>query len=65
VASSQLQATLLVKYLDWLSHSSGVTGVLAGQDVAAEQAYVPLPKNIQALAHTQLLRVTYGGTPLL
>jgi phosphate transport system substrate-binding protein len=65
VASSSLQATLLVKYLDWLSHSSGVTGVLAGQDVAAEQAYVPLPTNIQALAHAQLLKVTYGGTPLL
>jgi phosphate transport system substrate-binding protein len=65
VASSELQATLLVKYLDWLSHSSGVTGVLAGQDVAAEQAYVPLPVNIQALAHAQLLKVTYGGTPLL
>jgi phosphate transport system substrate-binding protein len=65
VASSQLQATLLVKFLDWLSHSSGVSGVLEGQDVAAEQAYVALPANIQALAHTQLLKVTYGGTPLL
>jgi phosphate transport system substrate-binding protein len=65
VASSQLQATLLVKFLDWLSHSSGVTGVLAGQDVASEQAYVPLPANIQALAHTQVLKVTYGGKPIL
>jgi phosphate transport system substrate-binding protein len=65
VATSQLQATLLVKFIDWLSHSSGVTGVLAGQDVAAEQAYVPLPANIQALAHTQVLKVTYGGTPIL
>jgi phosphate transport system substrate-binding protein len=65
VASSQLQATLLVKYLDWLSHSSGVSGVLAGQDVAAEQAYVPLPANIQALSHNQLMKVTYGGAPLL
>ncbi len=65
VASSQLQATLLVKFLDWLSHTSGVSGVLAGQDVAAEQAYVPLPANIQALAHAQLLKVTYGGKPLL
>lgn len=65
VASSKLQATLLVKYLDWLSHSSGVNGVLAGQDVATEQAYVPLPANIQALAHTQLLKVTYGGKPIL
>ena len=65
VASSSLQAMLLVKYLDWLSHSSGVSGVLAGQNVAAEQAYVPLPANIQTLAHTQLLKVTYGGKPLL
>lgn len=65
VASSQLQATLLVKFIDWLSHSSGATGVLAGQDVAAEQAYVPLPANIQALAHAQVLKVTYGGKPVL
>lgn len=65
VASSLLQATLLVKFLDWLSHTSGVSGVLAGQDVAAEQAYVPLPANIQALAHSQLLKVTYGGKPVL
>jgi phosphate transport system substrate-binding protein len=65
VASSQLQATLLVKFLDWLSHTSGVSGTLDGQDVAAEQAYVPLPANIQALAHSQLLKVTYGGTPIL
>ena len=65
VATSQVQATLLVKFLDWLSHSSGVTGTLAGQDVAGEQAYVPLPANIQALAHSELLKVTYGGKPIL
>ncbi len=65
VASSQLQATLLVKFLDWLSHSSPVTGTLAGQDVAAEQAYVPLPTNIQALAYAQVHKVTYGGKPLI
>lgn len=65
VASSQLQATLLVKFLDWLSHSSPVTGTLAGQDVAAEQAYVPLPANIQALAYAQVHKVTYGGKPLI
>jgi phosphate transport system substrate-binding protein len=65
VATSQLQATLLVKFLDWLSHSSGVSGTLDGQDVAGEQAYVPLPTNIQALAHSELLKVTYGGKPIL
>ncbi len=65
VAKSLLQAQLLVKYLDWLSHSSGVSGVLAGQDVAAEQGYVPLPANIQALAHKEVLSVTYSGTPIL
>lgn len=65
VASSLLQAQLLVKFLDWLSHSSPVTGTLDGQDVATEQAYVPLPANIQALAHSQLLQVTYGGTKVL
>lgn len=65
VATSQLQATLLVKFLDWLSHSSGTTGVLDGQDIATEQAYVALPATIQALAHSQLLKVTYGGKPIL
>ncbi len=65
VASSELQATLLVKFLDWLSHSSGTTGVLDGQDIATEQAYVALPPVIQALAHSQLLKVTYGGKPIL
>ena len=51
------EGTLLVKYLDWLSHS-GVDGMTAGQDVAALQGYVPLPANIQALARATLLQVT-------
>jgi phosphate transport system substrate-binding protein len=50
--------TLLVKYLDWLSHSGAVDGTEAGQDVAQLQGYVPLPANIQALARTELLKVT-------
>ena len=55
--TSQAEGTLLVKYLDWLSHSGAVDGTTAGQDVAALQGYVPLPANIQALARTTLLTV--------
>jgi phosphate transport system substrate-binding protein len=65
VASSLLQAQLLMKYIDWLAHTSGKSGVLAGQDVAGEQGYVPLPANVQALAHKEVLSVTYSGTPVL
>ena len=32
-----IEGTLLVKYLDWLSHSGAVDGTTAGQDVAALQ----------------------------
>ncbi|MGD0874064.1 MAG: phosphate ABC transporter substrate-binding protein PstS [Acidimicrobiales bacterium] len=56
--TSDAQGTLLVKYLDWLSHSGAVNGTTAGQDVAALQGYVPLPANIQALARATLLKVT-------
>jgi len=56
--TSDAQGTLLVKYLDWLSHSGAVDGTTAGQDVAALQGYVPLPANIQALARATLLKVT-------
>jgi len=52
------EGTLLVKYLDWLSHSGAAIGTTAGQDVAALQGYVPLPANIQALARRTLLKVT-------
>ncbi|MGO9333141.1 MAG: phosphate ABC transporter substrate-binding protein PstS [Acidimicrobiales bacterium] len=55
--TSDAEGTLLVKYLDWLSHSGSVNGTTAGQDVAALQGYVPLPANIQALARTTLLKV--------
>ncbi|MFZ2056147.1 MAG: phosphate ABC transporter substrate-binding protein PstS [Acidimicrobiales bacterium] len=55
--TSDAEGTLLVKYLDWLSHSGAVNRTTAGQDVAALQGYVPLPANIQALARTTLLKV--------
>jgi phosphate transport system substrate-binding protein len=54
------QGTLLVKYLDWLSHS-GTGASIGGQNIAAEQGYVPLPANIQALATKSLLQVTGGA----
>jgi phosphate transport system substrate-binding protein len=50
------EGTLLVKYLDWLSHSGAVNGTVAGQEVAALQGYVPLPAKIQVLARTTLLK---------
>jgi phosphate transport system substrate-binding protein len=50
------EGTLLVKYLDWLSHSGAVNGTQAGQDVAKLQGYVPLPANIQLLARATLLK---------
>ncbi len=54
--TTDAEGTLLVKYLDWLSHSGAVDGTTAGQDVAALQGYVPLPANIQALARSTLLQ---------
>ena len=54
--TSDAEGTLLVKYLDWLSHSGAINGTTAGQDVAALQGYVPLPANIQQLARTTLLQ---------
>jgi phosphate transport system substrate-binding protein len=55
--TSDHEGTLLVKYLDWLSHSGVANGVTAGQDIAALQGYVPLPANIQSLARATLLQV--------
>jgi phosphate transport system substrate-binding protein len=52
------QGTLLVKYLDWLSHSFPSTiHLIAGQNIAGQQGYVPLPANIQHLARVTLLKV--------
>jgi phosphate transport system substrate-binding protein len=59
------EGTLLVKYLDWLSHSGAPDGTTAGQEVAALQGYVPLPANVQALARTTLLQARYDGKVLL
>jgi phosphate transport system substrate-binding protein len=65
-ATSHAEGTLLVKYLDWLSHSGAVDGTTAGQDVAAMQGYVPLPSKIEALARTTLLKaVGSNGQRLL
>jgi phosphate transport system substrate-binding protein len=54
--TSDAEGTLLVKYLDWLAHSGAINGTTAGQDVAAQQGYVPLPVKIQQLARTTLLQ---------
>jgi phosphate transport system substrate-binding protein len=47
---------LLVKYLDWLAHT-GTASDLGGQHFAAEDGYVALPTNIQALATATLRQV--------
>jgi phosphate transport system substrate-binding protein len=54
----QARGQALVTMLDWLSHS--------GQAYAATNGYVPLPPQIQQLAHTMLQQVTGPtGTALL
>jgi phosphate transport system substrate-binding protein len=56
--TSQATGQKLVTMLDWLTHS--------GQAYAAATSYVPLPPQIQQLAHTALLQVTGpGGAHLL
>ena len=51
-----------MKYLDWLAHSfPAALHRIAGQNVAGEQGYVPLPSNIQHLARTTLLGVKGPG----
>ena len=55
---SQATGQALINMLDWLTH--------AGQAYAAATSYVPLPSQIQQLAHAMLQRVTGpGGTHLL
>lgn len=55
---SQATGQKLVTMLDWLTHS--------GQAYAAANGYVPLPPQIQQLAHAMLQQITGpGGTHLL
>jgi phosphate transport system substrate-binding protein len=55
--ASQSTGQALVSLLDWLTH--------AGQAYAATLGYVPLPPQIQQLAHTMLQQVTGpAGQPL-
>jgi phosphate transport system substrate-binding protein len=55
---SQAAGQALVNLLDWLIHG--------GQAYAAAQGYVPLPPQVQQLAHTALQRITGPtGTHLL
>ncbi len=56
--TSQATGQALVNLLDWLTHS--------GQAYAATIGYVPLPPQIQRLAHTMLQQITGpSGTHLL
>jgi phosphate transport system substrate-binding protein len=56
-----------VKFLDSLAHSSGskVQADQYGQDLADENAYVPLPAAMQAIARADLLGVKVGGKVVL
>jgi phosphate transport system substrate-binding protein len=55
---NQATGQRLVTMLDWLTH--------AGQAYAAANGYVPLPPQVQQLAHTMLQQITGpGGTHLL
>ena len=54
----QATGQALVSMLDWLTHE--------GQAYAADTSYVPLPPQIEQLAHTTLQEITGpAGTPLL
>jgi phosphate transport system substrate-binding protein len=57
---SQDQATVLVKFLDWAvqSTSSGKSG---GQNIAAEEGYVPLPSKVVAWARNEIQTIKYNG----
>lgn len=57
--------TLLVKYLDWLSHSGTTATGKAGQDFAADDGYVAMPTNVQALATATLLKVVNSAGHVL
>ena len=58
--------TVAVKFLDWLSHTAPTGFASFGQDYAAQEGYVSLPANVQALARTNLLQVVDGsGNKLL
>ncbi len=64
--TSTTVGTLLVKYLDWLSHGYAppLKGI-AGQNLATDQGYVALPANIQKQARNVLLQVRGPGNTIL
>lgn len=64
-ATSLAQAELTVKLIDWLAHNAPGTGVTLGQDIAATQAYVPLPTQAQTVTRNALKTVTYNGNVVL
>lgn len=66
-AASKVAAVAEVKFLDFLAHSAGgkTTATTFGQDLADANDYAPLPATIQLVARDALLKVTYGGSPVL
>ncbi len=57
--------TVAVKFLDWLSHTAPSGAAAYGQDYAAQEGYVALPANVQALARTNLLQVVNSSNQAL
>jgi phosphate transport system substrate-binding protein len=59
VTASLNSEKLVAKFLDW-----SILGGNAGQAVAAQNGYVPLPSYVTALAQKQIALMTYNGAPL-
>ncbi len=60
-AGTQAAETLVAKFLDWATQS----GSTAGQNVAQQQGYVPLPSYVRTLAASQIAQLTYNGTKIV
>jgi phosphate transport system substrate-binding protein len=59
VTASLSSEKLVAKFLDW-----SISGGNAGQAVAAQNGYVPLPSYVTALAQKQIASMSFGGTSL-
>jgi phosphate transport system substrate-binding protein len=65
-ASTYAEAELTVKLLDWLTHSAPAkSGLIFGQEIAAQQGYVALPAAAQTVARDGLSTITYNGSAIL
>ena len=58
---SKAAQTLVAMFLDWATNLSAT----AGQNVAKQQGYVPLPNYVRTLAASQIAQLKYDGTPIV